>query len=130
MPSRGFMQAWSARLHSSMGALRIALVLLLGGCSSLLADKDRLAEPSPEAIQPLRLERPVIALALGSGGSRGFAHVGVIKALEAAGIKPEIVVGSSSGAIVAALYAAGLSAEQLEAVAANVDENDLIDVSI
>jgi NTE family protein len=113
-----------------MGALRIAFVLLLAGCSSLLADKAALPEPSTAAIQALRLERPVIALALGSGGSRGFAHVGVIKALEAAGIKPDIVVGSSSGAVVAALYAAGFTGQELEAIASDVDEADLIDVSL
>ena len=113
-----------------MGALRIALVLSLAGCSGLLADKTALPEPSTAAVQPVSLERPVIALALGSGGSRGFAHVGVIKALEAAGIKPDIVVGSSSGAVVAALYAAGLTAQELEAIASDVDEADLIDVSL
>ena len=108
----------------------IALGLFLSGCTSLVADKNALPQPSTAAIEPLRSERAIVALALGSGGSRGFAHVGVIKALEAQGIKPEIVVGTSSGAIVAALYAAGLSGEQLEAVAARVDESDLIDVSV
>jgi NTE family protein len=110
--------------------LCIALVLLVAGCSGLLAGKSRLPEPSTAAFEPIRSERPVIALALGSGGSRGFAHVGVIKALEEAGIKPDIVVGSSSGAIVAALYAGGFSAQRLEAIAAEVDESDLIDLSV
>src|SRR5262245_62111294 len=117
-------------LRRCLDALYIAFALLLGGCSGLLADKSRLPEPSTAAIEPIRSERPVIALALGSGGSRGFAHVGVIKALEEAGIKPDIVVGSSSGAIVAALYAGGFSAQRLEAIAADVDESDLIDVSL
>jgi NTE family protein len=48
-----------------------------------------------------------IGLALGSGAARGWAHVGVIQALEEAGIRPEIVCGSSSGALVGALYVAG-----------------------
>ena len=48
-----------------------------------------------------------VGLALGSGGARGWAHIGVIRALEEAGIRPEIVCGSSSGALVGALYAAG-----------------------
>lgn len=106
------------------------LAAVLAGCSGLAADNNALPQPSSAPIQALRSDEPVIALALGSGGSRGFAHVGVIKALEAAGIKADIVVGSSSGAIVAALYAAGLDAGQLEAVAAQVDESDLIDVSV
>ena len=48
-----------------------------------------------------------IGLALGSGAARGWAHVGVIRGLLAAGIVPEVVVGSSSGALVGAMYAAG-----------------------
>ncbi len=48
-----------------------------------------------------------IGLALGSGAARGWAHVGVIRGLEAAGIRPEVVCGSSAGALVGALYAAG-----------------------
>ena len=51
--------------------------------------------------------RPRVGLALGSGSARGWAHVGVIRALEAAGIRPDIVCGTSVGAMVAAAYAAG-----------------------
>lgn len=53
--------------------------------------------------KPLRIS----GLALGSGAARGFAHVGVIKVLEAQGIHPDVVVGTSAGAVVGALYAAG-----------------------
>jgi NTE family protein len=108
----------------------IALAVLLSGCAGSLADKLPLPEPTSAAIERVRLDRPVIALALGSGGARGFAHIGVIKVLEAAGIRPDIVVGASSGAVVAALYAGGFSAAQLEALARDVDEADLIDVSL
>ena len=48
-----------------------------------------------------------VGLALGSGASRGWAHIGVIRALEAAGIVPDVVCGSSVGAIVGAAYASG-----------------------
>lgn len=51
--------------------------------------------------------RPRIGLALGSGSARGWAHVGVIHALERAGIKPDLVCGTSIGALVGAAYAAG-----------------------
>jgi NTE family protein len=61
--------------------------------------------------------RPRIALVLGSGGPRGFAHIGVLKALEAAGVHPDLVVGSSVGAMVGALYAAGYDARKLEDMA-------------
>jgi len=61
--------------------------------------------------------RPRVALVLGSGGPRGFAHIGVLKALEEAGVHPDLVVGSSVGAMVGALYAAGYDAHKLEDMA-------------
>src|SRR3954469_9070861 len=51
--------------------------------------------------------KPRIGLALGSGASRGWAHIGAIRALEERGVKPDLVCGSSIGALVAAFYAAG-----------------------
>lgn len=57
--------------------------------------------------------RPLVGLALGSGSARGWAHVGVIGALEQAGIRPDLVCGTSIGALVGAAYAAG-ELERLE----------------
>jgi len=68
-----------------------------------------------------------IALALGGGAARGFAHVGVIKALLAHGVHPDIVVGTSVGSFVAALYAAGYDAEQLQQVAHQFEESSIKD---
>ena len=56
-----------------------------------------------------------IGLALGGGGAKGFAHVGVLRALEELEIHPDILTGTSMGGVVAALYAAGLSVERIEA---------------
>jgi NTE family protein len=67
---------------------------------------DRGAEANPEPIRPMA-ERPTIGLALGGGGARGFAHIGVIRTLLANGIKPEVVVGTSIGAVVGGCYACG-----------------------
>jgi len=53
------------------------------------------------------VRRPVIGLALGGGAARGFAHIGIVKALVAAGIVPNVVVGTSIGAVVGGAYAAG-----------------------
>ncbi len=53
------------------------------------------------------LERPTIALALGGGAARGFAHIGVIRTLLEHGIKPDVIVGTSIGAVVGGCYAAG-----------------------
>lgn len=73
-----------------------------------------------------------IALVLGAGGARGLAHVGVLKILEKNDIKPDMVVGCSMGAAVGALYALGMSADDLEKEAANKRKRDifrLIDIS-
>ncbi len=79
---------------------------------------------SPAVVPP----RPVkIALALGGGAARGFAHIGVIKALEARGIYPDIVVGTSAGAMVGALYAAGYDGLALNRMALTMDESALSD---
>lgn len=111
-------------------ALSFLLALALAGCTTAPREYTELAQPRAAAIAPLRAAGPVVALVLGAGGSRGFAHVGVIKALEAAGIRPEIVVGSSSGSVVAALYAGGNNAQALEAMALGIEDHDLIDVTL
>lgn len=76
-------------------------------------------------------ERPTakIALALGGGAARGFAHVGVIKALEAQGITPDIVVGTSAGAVVGSLYASGLSGFQIQELSMSMEEEQVLDGS-
>jgi NTE family protein len=74
--------------------------------------------------------RPRIALALGGGAARGFAHVGVIKALESQGIFPDIVVGTSAGSVVGALYAAGNNGFALQKLALEMDESTISDWSI
>ena len=55
-----------------------------------------------------------IGLALGGGGARGIAHIGVLKVLEKNGIKPDFVTGTSMGAIIGAMYCAGLSTDEME----------------
>jgi len=62
-----------------------------------------------------------VALVLGSGGPRGFAHIGVLKALEDAGVHPDLIIGSSVGSMVGALYAAGMSARDLERLAYQIN---------
>lgn len=76
-------------------------------------------------------ERPParIALALGGGAARGFAHIGVIKALEAQGISPDIIVGTSAGSVVGALYASGLNGFQIQELSMKMQEDQVIDGS-
>jgi NTE family protein len=68
-----------------------------------------------------------IGLALGGGAARGFAHIGVIKALESQGIEADIVVGTSAGSVVGALYAAGNSGFALQKMALEMDEASISD---
>jgi len=72
-------------------------------------------------------KKPVVGLALGAGAARGFAHVGVIKALEAQGIRPDLVVGSSAGSVIAALLASGATGNDLNRLALNLDEATIAD---
>jgi NTE family protein len=76
---------------------------------------------------PKAMRAPRIALALGGGAARGFAHIGVIEVLEENGIRPDIVTGTSAGSFVAAMYAAGRSGKELEAIALSLDESRLTD---
>ena len=111
---------------------RICILLCmasLAGCATGPRAPE-LAAPRAMALTPVKAERPVVALVLGAGGSRGFAHIGVIKVLEAAGIEPAIVVGSSSGSVVAALYAGGYRSSALETMALRVEDRELIDFTL
>ncbi len=108
-------------------ALSALLLLALTGCFATVA-------PPPAATaseHPPVAERPAarIALALGGGAARGFAHVGVIKALEAQGIVPDIVVGTSAGSVVGALYASGLNGFQIQELSMSMGEDQVLDGS-
>jgi NTE family protein len=66
-------------------------------------------------------DRPKIGLVLSGGGAKGMAHVGVIRAMEKAGIRPDFVVGTSMGSVVGGLYAMGYSADELEQIIRGID---------
>lgn len=96
-----------------------ALPLLgLGGCAALGPGAfDYRADDAPQALSevPRLHPTPRLALVLGSGGPRGYAHLGVLRVLEEAGIVPDLVVGSSVGALLAVFWASGLDAATLDA---------------
>jgi NTE family protein len=87
--------------------LRLQLLcILLGG---------NLAVAAPAAAQTCRVPRT--ALVLSGGGAKGIAHIGVLAALDSLGIRPDLVVGTSMGAAVGALYASGYSGRMLDSLA-------------
>jgi len=99
--------------------LAIAAAMLAGCNSAPVAPTTPAAAHAPRKIK--------VALALGGGAARGFAHIGVIKALESQGIVPDIVVGTSAGSVVGALYAAGNSGFALQKMAFDMDESAISD---
>ena len=103
----------------------LPMLLLVAGCTvTIRAPTPVPPQPAPvgAAKKPLK-----IGLALGGGAARGFAHVGVIAVLEEAGLKPDLVVGTSAGSLVAALYASGKTSAQLQQTALNMEEVALTD---
>ena len=120
----------SIRRRLVFGAAAAAAVL--AGCQtpplSVPAPGPPATPPAPPA-EPLKPppRPPRIGLALGGGAARGFAHIGVIQVLEENGLRPDLVVGTSAGSLVAALYAAGRSGAELGLLADSMDESAVTD---
>jgi NTE family protein len=126
-------------------AIAVALTLvgsaLMSACntnpvSRPIAEQLPLCTPAPasapvvaEVPPPKPMRAPRVALALGGGAARGFAHIGVIEVLEENGIHPDIVTGTSAGSLVAAMYASGHTGKELEMIALTMDESALTDWS-
>jgi NTE family protein len=127
----------SAWLFQRSACLGLLSVILLAGCASvkvpdLNATKTQQSSADSPTVTAVG-EPPVVpkvlhlGLALGGGAARGFAHVGVIQVLEEAGIQPDLVVGTSAGSLVAALYASGKNSAQLKRVAETMEEAEITD---
>jgi NTE family protein len=95
--------------------LMVSLVLTLVACAT--------APPQP----PARPKPATIAVVLGAGASKGFAHIGVLKVLEAQNIPIHMVVGTSVGSLVGSLYASGKTAFELQGIAMKMERDNIID---
>lgn len=104
----------------------LLLALLLAACAVL--EPPVRSQAPPRFVQPSANGQVGVALVLSGGAARGYAHVGVIKALEAHGLRPDLVVGSSAGSIVGALYSSGLSAAEVDAAIAELGREEFGDV--
>jgi len=130
---------WLKGLKFGFFQMSLAAVFLLSGCASVKTPEvigvkpSGANESSSQVVAPVLTEPVVVpkvlhlGLALGGGAARGFAHVGVIQVLEEAGIQPELVVGTSAGSLVAALYASGKTSAQLKRVAETMEEAEITD---
>lgn len=76
--------------------------------------------------QETAADTPKIGLVLSGGGAKGFAHIGVLKTLEEAGIKPDYITGTSMGAIIGGLYSIGYSPRELEILASSTDWDNVL----
>lgn len=103
----------------ALSALLVLFSLSVTGCMS--------RKPVPP---PVVAREPVLALALGGGGAKGFAHIGVIKVLESHGIRAKIVTGTSAGSFVGALYASGKTPFELQEIALAFEESDIRDLTV
>lgn len=74
--------------------------------------------------------KPIVGVALGSGGARGFAHIGVLKALEAKGIEIDMLAGSSMGSLIAAVYANGIEPHMMGKLALNLKRKHWLDLTV
>jgi NTE family protein len=99
----------------------------VAGCAAFnYAEKD--APVASATVVPLK-SRPKIAVVLGSGGPRGYAHIGVIKVLEEAGIRPDLVVGTSVGALIGAFWADGMKGPEIQKTAFDGGPLSLFDLN-
>lgn len=71
-----------------------------------------------------------LALVLGGGASKGYAHIGVLQVLEQNGIKPDLIVGTSMGAIVGGFYACGMDSQQLTEISTSLNKRAILDFSL
>ncbi|WCM94786.1 patatin-like phospholipase family protein [Acidovorax sp. NCPPB 2350] len=118
------------RLNALLRPLGILSVLAaLAACGSAPpagpAARAPSASPAPSPVPAIK-----IGIALGGGAAKGFAHIGVIKMLEANGLAPAVVAGTSAGSVVGALYASGMNAFELQEKAVALDEASIRDLQL
>ncbi len=108
--------------------LTASVVLMLTACPSHTSDKSD-AKPHTRTANTAK-PKAVVALALGGGASKGFAHIGIIKVLKENNIPVKVVTGTSAGSIVGSLYASGMSPDRLELEAEILGKTDLVDLTL
>jgi NTE family protein len=98
--------------------LSVGTCLSVAGCATI-------PPPSVQAVKPA-----TIAIVLGAGGAKGFAHIGVLKILDAQKVPIRMVVGTSAGSFVGSLYSYGYTPYQLQSIAMTIERGDVADLTI
>ncbi len=126
----GGLSATVSDLMTSLRLVALAFALtLVAGCGGQTS-RPVAPGPVPGHTTPAPPVKIRIGIALGGGAAKGFAHIGVIKMLEANGFKPEVVSGTSAGSLVGALYASGMDAFAMQQHAVALDEARIRDVTL
>lgn len=123
-------QAGAVLTRRKAGVSILLGTVLIHGCASAPVESTGVDEPRAGPMAPFAPGRNVLALVLSGGSARGFAHIGVIKVLEEAGIVPDLLVGSSSGSVVAAAYASGMGARAMLDAARAAADTSLADYTV
>jgi len=106
------------------------VITLLAACGGNVRPEPP-AAATPAPVATTAQAKPVrIGVALGGGAAKGFAHIGVIKMLEANGFAPVVVSGTSAGSVVGALYASGMDAFRMQETAVALDQTSIRDVRL
>ena len=120
----GLMQQGVTRRH----CLSAGIAACLGSACSIDPDEDHTGRDAPSSAELAR--KPRTAWVLSSGGPRGFAHIGVIKALAEMQLRPDLIVGASAGSLVGVLYCSGMSAPGIETLAIELQPWQLARVNL
>ncbi len=126
--SRGSTQVRPARSTRVAVVVLSAMVTMLGGCATPFnyVEADR---PSAQLVVSKLEPTPRVALVLSGGGPRGYAHIGVLRVLEEAGIEVDVVVGTSVGSLLGAFWASGRTALEIDALSQSGGPLTLFDLS-
>jgi len=122
------------RFLQSAAAIALGAVVLSQTAGCARANRyDNLKALSLEKVKPVVVRQeadqaPRLGIAFGGGGVRGFVHLGVLRALEEAGIRADVVAGTSVGALAATLYASGMSVGEIESLAKSTSRYELLDL--
>ena len=118
-------RSFGLRLTVSPRSLACLLAASLAACGSTPPSAPPAAPDTTATTTPIK-----IGVALGGGAAKGFAHIGVIKMLEANGFAPAVVAGTSAGSVVGAMYASGMNAFELQEKAVALDEAKIRDLQL
>ena len=125
-PLRSFGWVMGLSLRATLTVCAILVCTTISGCTAF----NYTSENAPQQLNTALLKSsPRIAVVLGSGGPRGYAHIGVIRALEDAGIVPDLIVGSSVGAFIGSFWASGRSAQDIEQQSENSGPLTIFDIN-